>query len=117
MVKKATFAALILFLFFSCASGPEGFENAKAGAMQAQQKALDVGADNQVPARYGEAESAMKMAQEKEAAGELEESMNLYQQAEVKFNVASAETEKKKRVDEYMDELTPLLQELEEQIQ
>lgn len=117
MVKKAAVVLLIIFMIVSCASGPEGFDNAKAGAAQAQQRALDVGADKEVPARYGEAESAMALAQEKEAAGELEESMELYQQAEVKYNVAAAETEKKMRVDEYMNDLTPLLQELEAQVQ
>jgi len=117
MVKKTAAVLLIILMIVSCASGPEGFDSAKAGAAQAQQRALDVGADTQVPARYGEAESAMALAMEKETAGELEESMDLYKQAEVKFNVAAAETEKKMRVDEFMDELSPLLQELEEQIQ
>jgi len=118
MIKKililVTFLAALFS--FSCASAPEGYDDAKAAALEAQVKAQDADADNQVPSRYGEGESALSMAEEKEAAGDLEGAMSAYQQAEVKFNVAVAETEKKKKVDSYMEELDPVLTDLDERI-
>lgn len=107
---------LLILAVVACASAPEGFENAKASAGTARQKALDIGADSHVPSRFGEADSQYTLAQEKEAAGELEEAMDLYERAETTFNVASSEAELKLEVDAYMEELNPLIEEVESRI-
>ncbi|MDA3851048.1 MAG: hypothetical protein PF447_07215 [Spirochaetaceae bacterium] len=115
-MKKIFIVTTVLLLIFSCASSPEGFEDSKQAAAQAQLRAQDMGAPEELPIRYGEAQSSYELAQEKEASGDLEGAMDMYQRAEVNFNVAAAETEKKQRVDNYMSELNPLLEELEQLI-
>lgn len=109
-------ALFFLFALFSCASVPEGFDSAKASAADARQSALDAGADQHVPSRFGEAESQYSLAQEKEAAGSLEEAMELYDKATTTYNVARSETELKLQVDAYMEELNPLIEEVESRV-
>lgn len=109
---------VIVFIIMSCASIPvvEGFEEAKIDAYKAQKSALNVSANNEAPELFNEGESALSLAEEKEVAEDIEGAMSAYIDAKIKYKRAIDATNKKKIVDDYVEETRPLLEELDERL-
>ena len=122
-MKKAfiLLSVLAVIAFFGCATaGPAGFEEAEAAAYQSKQKADSIDSKEALPMEYEAADSVLKTAESKKTEGDLEESMNLFKEADRKFAEVYTKVKKKRDVEAYqaenrlrMDNLESKINELE----
>jgi lipopolysaccharide export LptBFGC system permease protein LptF len=118
MMKKIAVLLVLVGILFAvgCGTAPTGLEDAKAAAYQAKSEADAVNASEYLPMEYEAADSVLQTAESEESAGNMEEALNLYQEAETKFDVVTVQTKKKMDVDTYMVDTAGFLDRLETKI-